>query len=148
MQDKAFPFEIKAGSIAEVVALSQQLPEFDQPHGAEEYERRLSKVPHIILLAIIDDKVVGFKVGYERDGYFYSWMGGVLPAYRRIGIAQALADTQEKWAKQHNYPTVTFRTRNRHKAMLRFALGNGFNILAVEPRDNIDEYRIVLRKDL
>ena len=33
---------------------------------------------------------IGFKVGYERDGYFYSWMGGVLSDYRKKGVAQNL----------------------------------------------------------
>jgi GNAT superfamily N-acetyltransferase len=75
-------------------------------------------------------------------------MGGVLPEFRRHHIANQLADAQEKWAKENGYTAITFRTRNRHKAMLLFSIKNGFQIIGVEPRETIDEYRILLRKNL
>lgn len=139
---------IRTGTSAEVVALSQQIPEFDNPHGATEYEKRLNNVPNLILIAFDGEKPVGFKVGYEkeRDGSFYSWMGGVLPEYRRYGIAKRLADTQETWTKEKGYQAIRFKTRNRHTAMLQFALNNGFYLIAVEPREKLAEYRIVLEK--
>ena len=71
--------------------------------------------------AEVDGEPAGFKVGYERENYFYSWMGAVLPAYRRLGIAQKLADQQEKWAKSAGYTTIRFKTRNHHKGMFIFA---------------------------
>ncbi len=141
-------FEIKTGTIQTVVDLSKQIEEFNDPHTYEEYEKRLTAVPHIILVAYVGNEPVGFKVAYERDGLFYSWMGGVLKNWRRKGLAKALADRQEAWARQQGYPSVTFKTRNRLKGMLLFALGNGFDIIDVEPKDNIGEYRILLRKDL
>lgn len=140
---------VKVADIATVVALSQQIPSFHQPYEAAEYERRLQDVPHLILVAYEGEKAVGFKVGYEREqGSFYSWMGGVLPAYRRRGIARQLALAQEAWATQQAYPFITFKTLNRHRAMLYFALSNGFNIMAVDSRSEIEEYRIWLRKEL
>jgi GNAT superfamily N-acetyltransferase len=91
---------------------------------------------------------VGFKVGYQReiDGSFYSWMGGVLPDFRRRHVARLLAEAQEKWAAGHGYRRITCKTRNRHKAMLLFALKNGFRITAVEPQPDPDENRIWLEK--
>ncbi len=148
MQRKAFPYEIKKGTIETVVQLSKMIPEFSAPHGAKEYEKRLKSVPHLILIAFDNSNPIGFKVGYERDGYFYSWMGGVLPAYRKMGVAQQLANKQETWAKQHNYPHITFKTRNHHRAMLMFALKNGFQIIGFKKRSNISENRILLRKFL
>lgn len=139
---------ITEGTIDMVVELSQQIPEFVNPHGAAVYQARLSKAPHLILVAFIAQKAVGFKVGYEREGYFYSWMGGVLPAYRKLGIAQKLADAQENWARSKGYPSVTFKTRNHHKAMLLFAIKNGFDIIGVETRDVPAEHRILLQKKL
>ncbi|MFN7119743.1 MAG: GNAT family N-acetyltransferase [Saprospiraceae bacterium] len=139
-------FEIRESDIATVVAVSQQIPEFINPHGAAESDRRLRGVPHLILVAYVAEHPVGFKVGYERDGNFYSWMGGVLPDYRRLGIAQALADAQEHWVKEQGYPHITFKTRNSHKGMLLFALKNDFDIIAIEERDSIRDYRILLRK--
>lgn len=93
---------------------------------------------------------MGFKVGYnkENNGSFYSWMGGVLRAYRQAGVARELARVQEAWAKKEGFTRIRFKTRNRHKAMLLFAIKNSFAIMAVEPREIVAEYRIVLEKEL
>ena len=134
------------GKIETAVQLMQHLPEFSGPYNFTEIHKRINKAPHLNLIAFVDEIPAGFKLGYERDAYFYSWLGGVLPKYRRLGIAQKLADEQEKWAKKNKYDSIIFKTRNRHKAMLAFSLKNGFNIFKIEEKENIDEYRIWLRK--
>ena len=148
MKNSPSTIEIKEGTIAEVVALSLQIPEFIDPHPIEEYQLRLQKVPHLVLIAYANQIPIGFKVGYEREGYFYSWMGAILPAYRRLNAATLLAEAQESWAIQQGYPHITFKTRNHLKSMLLFALKRGFYILAVEKRDKVADYRILLRKFL
>lgn len=140
---------IREGSIAEAVALSMQVPEFKAPYPAEEYQKRLKGVPSLILVAESTGKVVGFKVGYAVDEQlFYSWMGAVLPEFRQFGVAKGLAIQQEEWARARGFTCIQFKTRNRLKAMLQFALGNGFDIIGVEPRDTLAEYRILLQKML
>ncbi len=141
---------IQHGSIEEVVAISRFIPELVNPYGAEEYRKRLAGKKYILLIAYINNYAVGFKVAYdkEKDGSFYSWMGGVLPDYRQAGVARELARVQEAWARNEGFTTIRFKTRNRHKAMLLFALKNGFQIMAVEPRETVAEYRILLEKDL
>lgn len=70
--------QIKTGSIGEAVAISKNIPEFIAPPEISEYERRLAVVPHLILIARVEDRPVGFKVGYERepDGSFtVGWVG-------------------------------------------------------------------------
>lgn len=146
MQNKKI--QIKEGDINTVVALSKQIPEFNDPHPAKEYEERLKYAKHIILVAYDDEKPVGFKVGYERYDGFYSWMGAILPNYRKMGIANALAKKQEAWAKQMGFSHVTFKTRNRLKGMLIFALKNNFNIIGIDKKEGIADYRIILRKKL
>ena len=140
--------KIVVGKLETVVEISQKIPEFQHPHGLSTYQQRLKDVPHIILVAYVDEKPAGFKVGYERDGYFYSWMGAILPAYRRLGLARKLAERQEIWAKEKGYPHVTFKTRNRLKPMLLFAIGRGFDIIAIQPKATIAEYPIILREML
>ncbi len=139
---------IEEGTIDQVIALSKAIPSFEGPPGRAEYEKRLTGVPHLILVAYKAGQTTGFKVGYERSGYFYSWMGGVLPKYRRLGIAKALADYQEGWARQNKYFSITFKTRNQHKAMLLFALKNGYDIIAFEEKESVATNRIWLRKTL
>ena len=149
MQVKENPPQIRVADIPTVVRLSRQIPELVDPYPAAEYERRLEGVPHLILAAYTaTDEAVGFKVAYERDGFFYSWMGGVHPDYRRRGLARRLAEAQEAWARGRGYSTLTFKPRNRLKAMLCFALQRGFDIVRVAPQPDPAESRIWLRKTL
>ncbi len=140
--------QIKSADISTVVKLSQQLPEFIDPAGKEEYSKRLNGVPHLILVAFDGKKPVGFKVGYQKENYFYSWMGGVLPGFRQKGIARKLANEQERWAKNNGFKKLVFKTRNQHKSMLVFALKNGFNIIGFSKKEKISANRILLEKVL
>ncbi|MCU0445579.1 MAG: GNAT family N-acetyltransferase [Microscillaceae bacterium] len=143
--------EIREGTIADILTIYPQIPEFKNPHEADEYARRLDKAPKsLILIAWHQDQALAFKVGYERDndGSFYSWMGGVAQPYRRYGIAKQLADYQEDWAKKQGYTRIRFKTRNSHLPMLLFALQNGFQIIGLEPYYTVEENRILLEKKL
>jgi GNAT superfamily N-acetyltransferase len=142
--------EIREGTVEEAVALSREIPEFNDPYPIDEYRRRLSGVNHLVLVAYQAGRPVGFKVGYERDsdGSFYSWMGGVHPRYRRLGIARRLAEQQEAWAVSQGYHTLRLKTRRKYRAMLQFALGSGFRITDVIPKTPAAESRILLEKPL
>ncbi len=148
MQRKQIPFSIENSDIPTIVSLSHQIPEFDTPYEPAVYEQRLNDKPHLVLAAYSEGQAVGFKLGYACDGYFYSWMGGVLPAFRKMGIAQALADEQHHWARLQGFSRVRFKTRNYLRAMLHFGIANGFHIIEVIPKDTIEQYRIVFEKDL
>lgn len=141
---------IKQSGLKTALNLLEKLPEFDALKESAYYEERLRNRPHLILVAIVGDEVAGCKIGYDRfsDGSFYSWLGGVLPDYRKSGIARSLADEQETWAKRQGYDSIRFKTQNRHKAMLQFALRNGFAIYNVKPNEHLDLYRIELIKEL
>lgn len=141
---------IVSTDIETVVAISKQIPEFESPHDSAEYTKRLAGKQSLLLAAYVDGAAAGFKVGYDKygDGSFYSWMGGVLPQYRKKHVAKMLADHQEKWALAHGYKTIRFKTRNRHKSMLLFALSNDFSITGLELRETIAEHRIMLEKKL
>lgn len=140
---------IKDSNIVTVHKLSNEIPEFDTPYDINEYYKRLEHVNHKILIAEENDRIVGFKVGYQiADNTFYSWMGGVIPEYRRKGIAKKLAVYQEEWAKNQGYDFIEMKTRNIHKRMLIFALSNDFVISGVEPKTDPRQHRIYLKKKL
>ncbi|OEK02074.1 hypothetical protein BFP97_11325 [Roseivirga sp. 4D4] len=142
--------EIVETSVLEAIAVLRSLPEFTPMRDDDYYTDRIRNSKHLALIAKIDSKPVACKVGYDKlnDGSFYSWLGGVNPAYRRQGIAQALADKQEAWAKQEGYECIKFKTLNRHKAMLIFAIKNGFEIYNIKPKDELKNYRIEMIKNL
>jgi hypothetical protein len=97
---------IRQGSIGEVVALSRQVPELTDPYGEAVYREKLAGKPHLILVACEGLFPVGFKVGYQReaDGSFYSWMGGVLPDFRRRHAARLLAEGAGKVGRRAGLP--------------------------------------------
>lgn len=144
----SYTIYIRNCTIEEAVGCARRIPELEGSYGRAAYQNRLEGVPHLLLLAEADGVPAGFKVGYEREGCFYSWMGGVRPAYRRRGIAKALAIHQQMWAKQNGYSRIAFKTRNYLRAMLIFALHNGFYITAVEEREDPMHNRIWLEKVL
>ena len=141
---------IHEGTIKEVVKLSLLIPEFKDPYPKDEYEKRLNDNEGLILIATYNSELAGFKVGYHKDhdGSFYSWMGGVAPSFRKLGVAQKLAEYQEKWAVKKGYERIRFKTRNYLKPMLIFALQNGFYIVDVIPYPKVRDNRIVLEKEL
>lgn len=74
--------------------------------------------------------------------------GGVLPPFRKQGIAQLLQNEMEKIASNKFYSSLRMKTRNKHSKMLHFALKNGFYINGfVEYADSLDS-RIELVKKL
>lgn len=142
--------QITQSDISSVVSLSLQVPELVNPYKEAEYQKRLCSVDHLILMAYVNDQPAGFKVGYDRfgDGSFYSWMGGVHPDFRRLKLAKKLADYQHQWAKKQGYKSVKMTTRNKLKAMLIFALSDGFMITGFRPYEPLRESRIDLEKIL
>ena len=123
-------FHIHEDKIDDAFMVSRKIPEFDEPYEISEYSKRLNSTVHLILTAYDDHNPIAFKIGYHRhsDGSFYSWMGGVLPNYRRKGIANNLADHQETWAKKKGYNSIKLQTRSKHNAMLALAINRGFQI--------------------
>ena len=140
--------EIKEGTIKDVVTLSRKIPEFEAPYNENEYERRLSGKKHLILIAYVKNTTAGFKVGYEIEDAFYSWMRGVLPEFRNINITKKLAKKQEEWVKENGFKKIRLKTLNKHKVMLHFVLSSGFEIIDFEPKENYNESRIILEKIL
>jgi len=97
---------------------------------------------------------LGWGIGWIQVGYqselpeqFYSWMGGVRLEYRRKGIATALAEEQERWAKEAGFRAVFFKTRNRFPGMIQFGIKRGFKVVDLLPKGVVEDYRIVMRKE-
>ena len=113
--------------------LEQEIPEFTHRYAEAQIEERLRGRPQLLIGAYVDDACVGYKVGYEfQPRRFYSWLGGVLPQYRRRGIALALLNWQEGWARKNGYEVIRVTSENRYRSMLIFLLKNEYDIVGVE----------------
>ncbi|QKY09155.1 GNAT family N-acetyltransferase [Janthinobacterium lividum] len=123
---------IRPGSIAEAWHVLQAIPEFDQRRSLAQLQERLP-ASALVLIAEADGQPVGCKLGYAaEDGSLYSWLGGVLPAHRKTGLAQRLLEAQEAWANAHGFAAVTVKSMNRYPAMLRLLIRNEYQIRLVE----------------
>ncbi|KHA75989.1 hypothetical protein NC77_26425 [Janthinobacterium lividum] len=123
---------IRPGSIAEAWHVLQAIPEFDQRRSLAQLQERLP-ASALVLIAEADGQPVGCKLGYAaEDSSLYSWLGGVLPAHRKTGLAQRLLEAQEAWANAHGFAAVTVKSMNRYPAMLRLLIRNGYQIRLVE----------------
>lgn len=129
--------------------LSIRIPELDPPYTWGKWESTLRGREYISLVAYDDARPVGCKVGYDKGAYFYSWVGGVLPDYRRAGVAKSLAVEMERLLRSKDVEVLRMKTMRKFNAMLLFAQSNGFEIVAYERDLNDDECtKIVLEKKL
>lgn len=113
------------------------------------FVKRLQEKENIVsVIAFENQQPVGFKIGYTyNETTFYSWVGGVLPTFRRKGIAKKLAELQEDWVKKHRYKTLRTKSMNRFKPMLILNLKNGFDIKQVYTNDS-GQTKIIFEKNL
>ena len=140
---------IREGLFHECENLSFKIPEFNSPYKIEEYKKRCAG-KYLALIAEIDNQPVGFKIGYDRfkNGSFYSWMGGVLLRFRRMGVAYSLANFQEKWADENGFSSIILKTRQKHDEMIAFSLNRGFIITEETQIIPAEETRIWMEKSL
>lgn len=147
---KIFKIIIKEDCLEDAILASQQIPEFETAYPQSEYNKRLKDVKHLILTAYISNKPIGFKIGYETltKKNFYSWMGGVLPKYRKLRIAEKLMEYQEQWAIKAGFLRILVKTRNKHKAMIHLLQKNNFIQIGIIPHSPNEETRIIYEKKL
>ena len=134
----------------QVFSLHQQIPEFEiDSTTRDRLIQRLHEAKHpITLLAKINGQPVGYVIGYERYSSYYIWLAGVLPDQRRQGVLAQLIVRMEHWAREHDYSSLTIKTRNRFKSMLLFLIAKDFQLIDIDKRESIDDHRLILQKQL
>lgn len=91
---------------------------------------------------------IGYKIGYLRkEGHYYSWIGGVDPAWRGHGIASRLMRDQHAWCLAQGYKTVRTHTSNHWRNMLILNLRHGFDIIGTLT-DEQGQPKLILEKRL
>ncbi|MEG0260066.1 MAG: GNAT family N-acetyltransferase [Lysinibacillus sp.] len=111
-------------------------------------EKLQSKKQLLCCLAIRNQQLIGFKLGYEADdGVFYSWLGGVHSDFRGKGIASELMKNQHAFILKLGYTTVRTIGRNNRKAMLITNLKHDFDVISTFT-DAKGKHKIILEKIL
>ena len=103
------------------------------PRDVETFERRFRGRYNVLqLVARVDDRPVGFFLGFElKPTVFFAWFYGVLPDYRRQGIASQLMDAVHAWGRQNDYESIRFECHNQHRPMLHLAIALGYDIVGI-----------------
>ena len=111
---------------------------------------RLDRDDLIMLLAYLEDKPVGFKVGYgENSDVYYSAKGGVLEPSRRQGIARWLLYEMMDRAREKGYTYFAFDTLpNLHHGMTVLGLTEGFEVVGASFSDQFEDYILRFEKKL
>ncbi len=98
--------------------------------------------------ALVDDTLVGFKLGYQHSlTTFYSWLGGIDPQYRGLGIASDLLKAQHDWCKEKGFQRIQTKTKNKWREMIILNVKAGFDIIGTYT-DTKGEPKLILEKKL
>ncbi len=88
---------------------------------------------HNVMVAILENKIVGLIHGHIKDSYFY--IGRILELeelvideeYRHIGIAQQLYDELINWGKQNQTEEIHLNAFHTNNNAIQFYTKNGLN---------------------
>jgi GNAT superfamily N-acetyltransferase len=90
----------------------------------------------LVLLAYDKELPVAMKVGYAIDkATFHSWKCGVIPEYRKLGLASELMRSQHKWCEGWGFKKLQTLSRNESIDMIKLNLNAGFKVTGTTPSD-------------
>jgi GNAT superfamily N-acetyltransferase len=123
---------------------------FRPPRDVESFRRRyLGRYNILQLVARLGDRPVGFFLGFElKPTVYFAWFYGVLPEYRRQGIASQLMEAVHSWARQNDYESIRFECHNQHRPMLHLAIAQEYDIVGIRWDPDRGENLVLFEKVL
>jgi GNAT superfamily N-acetyltransferase len=135
----------------EIGLIAEQYNQVFNPQQSEGYFRRRFQGRHNVsmLVALMEEQPVGFIVGFElMPTTYFSWLCGVLPDARRLGIATQLMQAQQSWAADHGYHLMRFECQNQHRPMLHVAIKEGYDLVGIRWDTAIAANVVIFEKDI
>jgi len=131
-----------------VVELFNQI--FRPGRNVESFQRRFLGRHNVLqLIAQVNNRPVGFFLGFElKPQVFFAWFYGVLPAYRRQGIASQLMEAVHDWARANDYESVRFECHNQHRPMLHLAIALEYDIVGIRWDPDRGANLVIMQKEL
>jgi GNAT superfamily N-acetyltransferase len=123
---------------------------FTPRRGVEYFERRFRSRENILcLIAEVDRQPVGFSCGFElKPNTWFKWLVGVLPDYRRAGIASQLSEAEQAWAADHGYQFARMECHNQHRPVLQLAISQGFDVIGIRWDNERHNNLVIFEKDI
>ena len=131
-----------------IVKLYNQI--FRPARDVESLRRRyLGRHNVLQMVARLGDRPVGFSLGFElKPDVFFSWFYGVLPEFRRQGIASQLMEAVHSWARLNEYESIRFECHNQHRPMLHLGIAVGYDIVGIRWDSDRNENLLLFQKTL
>lgn len=140
---------ISQGTFEQASILALAIPELPNVLTPENYAITLENTPHTILVAKDNDQFIGFKIAYAlNESTLFIWLTGILPEYRRKGVAKLLLGGVEAWARAHSFNTIETRMSNHFPQMMEMLMANGFLVASVEQTEALNHGLVTLQKPL
>ena len=123
---------------------------FSPGQGVDFFERRFTSRHNVsVLLAMLDEQHVGFVVGFElMPTTYFTWLCGVAPDFRRLGIATQLMQAEEAWSRDNGYQTMRFECQNQHRPMLHAAISEGYDLVGIRWDTTTGNNVVIFEKDI
>ena len=118
--------------------------------GEERIINTFSRDDLMMLMAYVADEPVGFKIGYRESRHtYYSAKGGVLPTYRRLGLARIMLEVMMDQVRERGYRHFAYDTfPNKHPGMTTLGLHYGFRVVKADFNTVYNDFRLRLEKRL
>ena len=131
-----------------IVDLYNQI--YRPPRDFESFKRRFQGRYNVLrMIARIKDRPVGFFMGFElKPTAFFAWFYGVLPDFRRQGIATQLREAVHAWAKEEGYESVRLECHNNARAMLHLAITLDYIIAGIRWDPDRGDNLVIFEKTL
>ena len=123
---------------------------FSTPWSREMLENELYNETARFFAAIYQGNVVGYAGMYSVCGECYIANVGVLPEYRRQGIAMSLLNTLEKQAESENAEFITLEVRESNTSAVSLYLKRGYTRVGLRKNyySNPQESAVLMTKYL
>ena len=113
------------------------------------HRRFLGRYNGLRMIASLDELPVGFFLGFElKPSVYFSWLYGVLPEFRRKGIASQLMDAVHTWVGDHGYASLRFECQNEHRPMLHLAIAQEYNLVGIRWDPDLGRNLVIFEKEL
>jgi GNAT superfamily N-acetyltransferase len=136
---------------AEMPTITELYKQVYRPAREEEFFRRrfLGRYNPLMLIAALDERPVGFLLGFElKPSVYFVWLLGVLPDCRRMGMASQLMDAMHTWVVEHGYAAIRLECQNQHRSMLHMAIESGYDVVGIRWDPDRGHNLVIFEKSL
>jgi GNAT superfamily N-acetyltransferase len=132
----------------DLVGLETQI--FEKPLVGDDFLTELDGKKNLLILVAVQASLpCAYKIGFEfSSNTFFSWSGGVLPAYQKRGLGRMLMAQQHQVAKGMGYSSVRTHTKNKYREMLILNIRFGFDVTGIYQNLQETQQGIILEKML